>query len=137
MTTSIKPQLTIELGGATRTIRFGIPECLALARRLGEKDPLQYVLGGGDLLTFCVEGLFAGMADKRTAKADPIQIGTWLGDWDGDLVELQWDLCYLWARAQPRQRAEALVEMMDRARENQQLAPHKWGAPPPVPTPAG
>lgn len=138
MMTGLKPQLAIELGGKTRAVAFGIPECLALAKRLDGKDPLSFLLEGGDSLTFCVEALFCGLADKRADRVDPAQVGEWLGAWDGDLADLQWDLMFLWARAQPKKRAADLVAVLDRTRVNQKLPPHAWGAEtPPVPTPAG
>lgn len=108
-------EVDVEIGGETRTLRFQTAEMLLLEKQL-EKDPLQFIAGGGGQATFLVASIYAGLSRGGTnKKLTPIRVAGWLDTFSGDRADLQRKILLAIARGKPGEEGKETARILEEA----------------------
>lgn len=104
-------KLSVEIGGAQRTLQFLTQELILLEKRL-EKDVLTFLGTGGSPNVFLQEAIFAGLS-RTEKRISPTRISAWLDEYEGEREKLMVQILYAIAKALPGEDGRKLATVLD------------------------
>lgn len=121
MANAARGELTVHIGGQTRTLRFRTAELMLLEDRLG-MDAIGWLGAQKGMTKFLVESVFAGLS-KTEKKLTPMRVATWFDDDEAIKLdslpitrdELAKQILYAIARGKPKDEAVEMVKALDEA----------------------